>query len=186
MTLSITARTLLTAGTIFMISAGFAEAQQAELTKIHKKIERDYKNVEHINADEFETLDPETTIVFDVRKRSEYAVSHIDGAIRVNPSIRAKDFIEQYGDEVSGKTVVFYCSVGRRSSNLAERVDSKLADQGVTESYNLIGGVFQWHNEDRTLMSQTGTETNAIHPYNNRWGKLISEKSAISYKPETE
>lgn len=184
MKLNNTLRICLIAAGAVAVAGGAVIAMEPELAKIHKKIEADYDNVEHIDGDEFGALDPDNTIVFDVRKVSEFEVSHLDGAIQVDPSIKPKDFIEQYGQAVEGKTVVFYCSVGRRSSNLAERVDAVLAEQGNTESYNLIGGVFQWHNEDRSLTNIEGSETNAIHPYNNHWGRLISDKSAIRYKPE--
>lgn len=160
-------------------------AMEPELAKIHAKIASDYQSVEHIDADAFETLTPEDTIVFDVREPGEYNVSHIAAAHQVDPSIDADEFLELYGDDLKGKTLVFYCSVGRRSSLLAERVDEVVEATGAEASYNLIGGVFQWHNEDRPLMTGSAEETTAIHPYNSHWGRLIKDKSAISYAPQS-
>ena len=186
MKLKTPARVAIAVGAAGLLVGGAVIAMEPELAKIHKKIVKDYDNVEHIDADAYQSLDAEKTVVFDVRKQSEFDVSHLDGAIRVDPNIKANEFIEQFGEQVEGKTVVFYCSVGRRSSMLAERVDNVLAEQGNTKSYNLIGGVFQWHNEDRPLTSINGNATDAVHPYNNFWGRLITDKSSIRFKPDTE
>lgn len=171
---------------LVLISIGFfggaAFANEAKLDKIHKKIERDFANVEHIDADSFAALDPDEIIVFDVRQPSEYAVSHIDGAIRVDPGASADDFIAAHGDFLAGKTAVFYCSVGRRSSAFAARVDNMLTDHGVQASYNLQGGLFSWSNDGRALM-QDAEATTAIHPYNAYWGRLIVNKETIQYTP---
>ena len=166
-----------------LVAGGVVVAMEPELTKIHKKIEAKYASVEHIDGDDYAKLDPSQIVVFDVRERSEFDVSHLDGAVQVDPGISADAFAEQYKEQLNGKTVVFYCSVGRRSSKLADRVDGVLAQNGASASYNLIGGLFQWRNEERSLMSQAGGTTDAIHPYNAFWGRLIEDKSAIRYRP---
>lgn len=166
-----------------LVAGGVVVAMEPELTKIHKKIEAKYASVEHIDGDDYTKLDPSQIVVFDVRERSEFDVSHLDGAVQVDPGISADAFAEQYKEQLNGKTVVFYCSVGRRSSKLADRVDGVLAQNGASASYNLIGGLFQWRNEERSLMSQAGGTTDAIHPYNAFWGRLIEDKSAIRYRP---
>ena len=118
-----------------------------------------------------------------MRRASEFDVSHLEDAVQIDPGISAADFSEQYKDEINGKTVVFYCSVGRRSSRLAERVDTVLTENNAAASYNLIGGLFQWSNDGRSMMSPTGQSTNAIHPYNPYWARLIENKSVIQYRP---
>lgn len=167
-----------------MIAAWFVVApMQPELASIHKKIEAYFQSVQHIDADGYVTLDSEQVVVFDVREPDEFAVSHLAGAIQLKPDISPEAFARQFKDTLSGKTVVFYCSVGWRSSDLAQRVDSVLVEQGVVASYNLTGGLFQWHNEERPLMSEAGNSTNAIHPYNAFWGSVIDDQSAIQYSP---
>ena len=169
-------------GTILSLGSG-AVAKEPRLTKIHEKIEKNYTSVDHISATDFSNLDRENTVVFDVRRVSEFSVSHLEGAIQIDPEMSAAAFSEQYKDKVNGKTVVFYCSVGRRSSRLAERVDAVLAENDAAASYNLIGGLFQWSNDGRSMVSPAGQSTNAIHPYNLYWGRLIENKSAIQYRP---
>lgn len=157
-------------------------AMEPALEEIQRDIEKRYQNVRHIDADEFVLLNKENVVVFDVRKQTEYNVSHLKGAIRVDPGIKSADFIGRHADRLKGKTVVFYCSVGRRSSQLAARFSDLLESANARESYNLEGGLFHWRNEERPLMSH-GQATTFIHPYNVFWGRLIEDKEAIRYRP---
>ena len=159
-------------------------ARDTKLEAIHSEIQANFETVNHIGANDFAALDAQNTIVFDVRMPQEFEVSHLKGAVQIDPAISSKEFAKRYKNLAKGKTVVFYCSVGWRSSELAARVDSVLEDQGVAESYNLVGGLFQWHNENRPLTSTHRDEINAIHPYNSHWGQLIEDQSAIQYKPD--
>lgn len=169
---------------IVAITAAHAvAAMEPELEKIHAKIERSYAKIEHIDADTFAKLPPEVVVVFDIRKASEFRVSHIKGAIHVEPGVEPEAFIAAHGDILKGRTAVFYCSVGRRSSAFATRVADLVKESGATGLHNLAGGLFHWHNEERPLMCD-GEVTTAIHPYNFYWGRLVSDKSAIRYTPE--
>lgn len=177
-------RLLLVAVGVIVLAGGAVIAMEPELAKIHKRIASDYKTVEHIDGTAFEALPESDVIVFDVREPEEFGVSHIKGAIQVDPGIKPEEFTERFSEALNGKTIVFYCSVGRRSSLLAERVDSVVAASGANASYNLIGGIFQWHNEDRPLTNSTNVSTDSVHPYNSHWGRLIEDKSAIRYTPD--
>ncbi|MGS2724367.1 rhodanese-like domain-containing protein [Porticoccus sp. GXU_MW_L64] len=149
------------------------------LQEIHQTVLADYENVNHISVGQLNDSKRDNLMIFDVREDSEFLVSHMDGAILVEPGISAEEFMNQYGDQIVGKTVVFYCSVGRRSSALASRLAAELPES--SKAFNLIGGLFQWHNEGGKLMDMEGETTNAIHPYNRYWGQLINDKSAIQY-----
>jgi len=155
-----------------------------QLSKIQSDIETKYDNVQHIDADTFSVIEQNDLVIFDVRRPAEFNVSHIQGAIQVDPKISARDFKEKYAGQLDGKVAVFYCSVGRRSSDLASRVADVVKSNGATASFNLIGGAFHWHNEARPLIKNESTQTPLIHPYNFYWGRLIANKKAISYKPE--
>ncbi len=109
-------------------------------------------------------------------------MSHLDNAIRVDPDLDPDDFMRKYADRIAGKTVIVYCSVGVRSSALAERIDPLLTSSGSKPAYNLTGGIFQWHNEGRPL-TRGAQSTPYVHPYNRSWGRLITNKSLISYRP---
>lgn len=166
----------------FSIIALFAF--QPRLEAIQKEIENDYQSVSHISASEFSSLDIDQVVVFDVREPDEYAVSHIAGAIQLMPNIDLSEFIEDYGDLLNGKHVVFYCSVGRRSSELANKLGDAPLEHGATSSKNLIGGVFSWVNQDRPLRNSRQTATNLVHPYNKYWGRLVADPDKLSFTPE--
>ncbi|MBN4073705.1 MAG: sulfurtransferase [Gammaproteobacteria bacterium] len=160
-------------------------ADDSPLLNVHQQVIKSYPGVNHIGTQEVEHMleaDANGVILFDVRKPKEYAVSHIKGAIYVSPKIGQKEFLNLYGDTVKGKTVVFYCSVGHRSSKLSKRVQDALHEKGAIQSYNMKGGLFAWHNELRPL-ENAQSETQLIHPYNRRWGKLVDRKSLTSYSP---
>ena len=112
-------------------------------------------------------------VLLDVREDGEFAVSHLDGAVRVDPGIWRSTFLSRYREALKGKTVVFYCSVGVRSSALAESVKADLLAAGTKEVVNLEGGIFGWHNQSRPLVDKSGPTT-FVHPYNAYWGRLLT------------
>ena len=117
-----------------------------------------------------------------MREVDEFAVSRLPGAVRVQPGMSAAKFVAQYGALTKGKQVIFYCSVGVRSSKFAEAVKKQLANQGASGVANLTGGIFRWHNEQRELVNGNG-QTDIVHPYNRRWGRLVNRKSQLRYDP---
>jgi rhodanese-related sulfurtransferase len=121
-------------------------------------------------------------IVFDVRTPQEYAVSHLPGAIHVAPGMRARDFLERYGGKVKGKAAVFYCSVGVRSSRMAEKVADGLKARGATAVDDLAGGIFAWHGERRALVDAKGS-TDFVHPYDASWGRLLARPELARTTP---
>ena len=151
------------------------------LTTIHHSIEDSYENVEHMEAQALTDLSSVDTVVFDVRELSEYEVSHLENALQINPGISRVDFEAQHGDTIAGKRVVFYCSVGRRSSNLAQRVSDFVVSKTHSQPINLKGGIFNWSNESRRMIGVDDTATDAVHPYNWFWGLLLKNREAISY-----
>lgn len=82
-------------------------------------------------------------LLLDVRTPAEFAVSHLRGARRVDPDVPDLASLRL----PQNARVVVYCSVGYRSAEIADR----LRERGVTRVYNLLGGIFEWANEDRPL-----------------------------------
>lgn len=128
------------------------------------------------------TAPKDNLLVFDVREPSEYAVSHLEGAIQVDPNATPDAFMAKFGDRLRGKTLVFYCSIGWRSSELADRLAPKLDGLGTGARYNLRGGIFRWHNEQRPLMNASGG-TDWVHPYSPDWANLVVRQGRTSYQP---
>lgn len=121
-------------------------------------------------------------ILLDVREEDEFTVSRIPGAIRISPNAREEEVLETLSGQVEGVHVVFYCSVGVRSSRLAHRVSDGLRSAGTQEISNLRGGIFAWHNEGRALENGDGG-TIWVHPYSEKWGRLLTRKDRASISP---
>lgn len=172
--------------TLAILLALSVEADQSKLEKIHLRIERNFPAVEHIDAEGYRQALAEennSVIVFDVREQSEFDVSHLDGAIQVDPDISRQQFNQLYGDSVSDKTVIFYCSVGQRSSLLADRVTEDLSARGTKDIYNLRYGIFGWHNSYGELVNHY-SNTDYVHPYNWRWGRILERRDMLRYDTE--
>lgn len=109
--------------------------------------------------------------LFDVRDANEFAISHLPSATRIEPTRIGKDFLRQYSTVLRGRTAVFYCTVGARSSRLAADVLAHLTPlEGVTV-YNLRGGIFRWQAARLPLESSDGP-TDWVHPYDAFWAHV--------------
>ena len=105
-------------------------------------------------------------VLLDARTEKEFAVSHLRGARRVEPSAKADALLRELPPD---RPVVVYCAVGYRSSAVAER----LQKAGVRTVFNLEGSIFQWANEGRPLEAD-GHPADKVHPYNGRYGKWLA------------
>lgn len=114
----------------------------------------------------------ERIVLFDVREAAEFAISHIAGAVRVDPAMDAKAFQRQYGELIEGRDVVVYCAVGLRSSRLGQRLVDGIVNLGGGRVINLSGGIFRWSNEQRPLVDRNGS-TRAVHSYDAFWSRFL-------------
>ena len=121
--------------------------------------------------------EPDGWLVLDVREPEEYAVSHLPGAVRVPPDADVSTLQRIIGTAAQGRQVLFYCSVGQRSSKLAARVQDAVLEAGATNVSNLRGGIFRWYAEHGELVNADGP-VDRIHPYNAVWGQLMPRKNA--------
>lgn len=147
------------------------------LSEFHTGLEKRYPDVRHMPANELANFDNNSIVLFDVREKSEFDTSRLKSAVRIAPNIDAEQLLERFEDIMHDKTVVFYCSVGERSSKLAEAV-AKLVEPDKFNIVNLEGGIFKWHNEQRPVFNSQGLTTN-IHPFNAYWGRLLLHKDDI-------
>jgi len=123
-----------------------------------------------------------SVLILDARPEEEYAISHIEGAERVDfETENLTELSESIREKLEDKpnpTVVCYCSIGYRSSALASRLQEFQQSSGqdnVPEVYNLAGSLFQWANERRPMVDGEGRPTVYAHPYSAVWGKLLDE-----------
>lgn len=168
------------------VAAKDKTGENAALSAQHKKIIQDFPSVQHISNDKFSALDKDTVVIFDIREADEYAVSHVAGAVFISPNLQPETFLTEYTEKTKGKTVLFYCSVGQRSSILAQNVQDDLTAAGSGPVYNLEGGLFKWHNDKLPLVTAGAAPTAYIHPYNSFWGRMVNDNTKKRYKRETD
>lgn len=174
---------ILSVSILLTLLSGIALAKENEaLSAKHQKLIKAFPEVDHLSSDEFNQMEKDNVVIFDVRKPDEYEVSHIEKAIWVSPKISSEDFLEKYSDELKDKTVILYCSVGHRSSVLAEKIQDGLFASGSEAVYNLEGGLFKWHNDNLPLVTEDAQPTDFIHPYNFYWGRMVNQKSKKRYE----
>ena len=104
-------------------------------------------------------------LLLDVRTPEEFADGHLEGAVRVDS---VGDALRRLRQRPAGVSAVLYCSVGQRSSALA---DALLA-RGVGSIQNLEGSLFEWANAGLPVVASDG-RTGKVHPYDREWGVLL-------------
>lgn len=176
----VTAAALVAAFICIPVAAPARAAEPTALEATQADVVRRWPALAHLSTEEAATLLAKgEAVLFDVRQPEEYAVSRLASAIWVDPGTRRADFMKQHHGTVRGKTVVFYCAVGVRSSKLAERVAADLRANGATAVHNISGGIFAWHNERRPLVDDSGA-TDLVHPFDRHWGRLIDRQDRVS------
>ncbi len=133
-------------------------------------VREDFPRVQHISTDELAAILEEHTdfTLLDTREPEEYEVSHIQGAFLAEG---VRDALKALQDKRREDLVIVYCSVGYRSSNIA----NKLARRGFTNVVNVEGSLFKWANENRPVFSGDKV-VDKVHPYDEYWGRLLDRK----------
>ena len=106
-------------------------------------------------------------VLLDARSAAEFEISHLQGAVRATGIREAKRALAQRGEE---PIVVVYCSVGYRSSRLAQQLKA----EGIEDVFNLEGSLFKWANEGRPVYNGPA-QVQSVHPFDEDWGELLHE-----------
>ncbi len=130
-------------------------------------IKRKYSTVPQMTVQELASTNTTDFLIIDVRKKKEYEISHLKNAVNIET---AKEILA-LANKIKKKERILYCSVGYRSSDIA----NQLLAHNVTNIYNLEGSIFEWVNSGRTVYNKNGI-TNKVHPYNKAWGILLKAK----------
>lgn len=152
---------------------------QFKLTVVEKMVQNAHPvpNISHDRLKQILTSkDSNQVVIFDVREPEEYKVSHLKRAINIGAEMSEAEFARLYGSVIKGKLVVFYCSVGYRSSICLERLKNVFKQYNAVQVANLLGGIFRWYNEGNTVVNVKG-QTTDIHPYNQHWGRLVQKRN---------
>lgn len=151
------------------------------LAKVAQEVRTSFPSVQQLSTSALAHLlaNPDRLVLLDAREHQEYAVSHLPSAIRVEPNL--VDIPTQpWSKNVKSKVVVFYCSVGLRSSKLANRLQSALLGKGAVSVFNLDGGIFAWHDEERPLENSKGS-TDFVHPFDQKYRELLRRKTLARF-----
>jgi len=152
-----------------MIPSVLAGVGRRDLEKIKAIAREVFPSVSQVGtatlAEWFQQSNPSLLLV-DVRSPQEFAVSHLPGAVNLQTAAQIAAAV----NERKPARTVLYCSVGFRSSRLAQA----LMQQGLRDVMNLEGSIFQWINEGRAVY-QGEREVHKVHPYGKRWAGLLKD-----------
>jgi len=104
-----------------------------------------------------------TVVFFDSREKNEYNVSHLKNSIWVGYDDFDMSRVKQIPKT---QKIIVYCSVGYRS----EKITEKLNKAGYKNVSNLVGGIFEWKNQNNIIVDNAGMETQKVHAYSKTWG----------------
>eukprot|EP00118_Oscarella_pearsei_P027226 m.1092 g.1092 ORF g.1092 m.1092 type:complete len:160 (+) comp5662_c0_seq2:12-491(+) len=137
-----------------------------------------FPDVRNLNTREVdEMMKSDRAVILDVRPEIEYEVSHIEGAVRVDPDLKNWQELSQIIREIEKyQQCVCYCSVGYRSSALVSRLQQQMQDEHNCKLFNMEGSLFKWANEGRPMVNAKGEPTVKAHPYSLLWGKLLKSE----------
>ncbi|XP_052802026.1 uncharacterized protein LOC128232494 [Mya arenaria] len=135
-----------------------------------------------------QSADSGKLVILDTRPEEEYSISRIPGATRVDYTDEVNNILEavpQLASIDSETKVVCYCSVGYRSSLVADKLNKFFENSGAAPTQpkvtNLEGSLFKWANENRPLVDEKGERTVYAHPYNAVYGKLLNSELRKSF-----
>ncbi|NHF60717.1 rhodanese-like domain-containing protein [Flavobacteriaceae bacterium TP-CH-4] len=113
-------------------------------------------------------------VLLDARAKEEFEVSHLKNALWVgHQEFEIDSVLALLPDK--NKPVVVYCSIGVRSEDIGE----ELLEFGYTDVKNLYGGIFEWKNNEYSVVDQEGKETEKIHAFNKNWGELLKKGEKV-------
>ncbi|XP_078278316.1 tRNA uridine(34) hydroxylase-like [Rhinoraja longicauda] len=125
----------------------------------------------------------ERLLLLDVRSAAEYEVSHLEGAVRIDPDTSDVETVVKELGLTGGseeKEVVCYCTAGYHGSEMAERLGKALPPgRGSTRVYSLEGGLVRWANDGKHMVDSGGQTTALVHPYNKVWAQLLEPKYRV-------
>jgi rhodanese-related sulfurtransferase len=165
---------------------GLPERARAEgqlcLNELEKQVEKDYTAVGSLFPHQAHDLLKASAdvLLLDVRDAAEFEISHLPGAVLVDPEITTEQFMDRFGGQIAGRQVLLYCSVGVRSSRLGERIRAAASERGAAGVHNIRGGIFAWHNYGKRLEKAKG-QTELVHPYSTRWSRYLDFPNYSSF-----
>lgn len=105
--------------------------------------------------------------IIDARTVEEFSVSHLKGAVL---------YKNELSDSAKKDSVLVYCTVGKRSSDLVKELKQK----DFEKVYNLEGGIISYANNGLTTYKNFDSPSDSIHTYSMIWSLFLDgEKVAV-------
>lgn len=131
-----------------------------------------FREVRRVSPDELVswTQDPKRPppLLLDARPDSSFARSHIQGAVRIDPTHPDLTVLAHVPRD---QPLVVYDAAGVMGTAMVVG----LTEAGFSRVSNLEGGIFQWVNEGHPIVSDSGAAT-AVDPVNWGWGRLLKAR----------
>jgi rhodanese-related sulfurtransferase len=121
-------------------------------------------------------------LIFDTRSKTEYEVSHLEGAIWLAPETDVDSFIASIGPRARDAYVVFYCTMGLRSTEYALKAMDALARAGARKTVVLRNGILGWANANLKLVDAHGA-TRLVHTFNPEAAARLTEPALARFEP---
>ncbi|MEP6572180.1 MAG: rhodanese-like domain-containing protein [Gemmatimonadota bacterium] len=131
-----------------------------------------FGSVKRMSPDELVTWmrDPTRTppLWLDIRTAAEYDVSHIDGAIRLDPK---QPDLAPLQNVSRHSPVVLYSAAGIGATAMAQALGQANFDTLIV----MRGGLFRWVNEGHSVVKDHAP-VSQVHPFNAKWGRLLKSR----------
>lgn len=155
---------------IIILCIGCSITAQSDMDVLLEKHNKE--TVPYIYVQELKT-NLHNYLLLDTRKKKEYDVSHIPGAIWVSEKLNKSDYV--FTDIKKDQPIVVYCSVGVRSEDFGE----DLKKQGFTNVQNLYGSIFAWKDNGYKIVNSNKEETDNVHVYSKEWGEYLKTGTKV-------
>jgi len=153
---------------LFLLSAWVADSAEDDLAAAVVAVAERHGDVARVEPQALATMTD--ALVVDVRTSAEWDASHLRSARHISQLAELVALATAHPRQ----TLVLYCSIGERSSRLAAALRTRLPNVLVAD---LRGGIFTWATLGLPLVDGTGQSTNRVHPYDDRWGRLLPDHS---------
>lgn len=172
---------LLVIGAVLLLGAGVVvfAGRPISFYVVQRMTTRKFPDLKWINSSALATWRADSArqqpVLLDARTETEYSVSHLADAARIDPY---RPLLRPLKGLPQTVPIVVYSSAGYRGA----RVANWLKAQGYANVQNLEGGIFRWANDGRPIFRQGGATTE-VHPYQPRWGLLLQSDHRIVAPP---
>lgn len=172
---------LIVLGVLLLVGAGVLlyAGRPIAFAVVHRMTARKFPQVKWITGAELVRWRSDATrpqpVILDARTQEEFLMSHLAGAIRIDPYRPILRPIRRFPKDTA---TVVYSSVSYRGARLA----AFLARQGYGNVADLDGGIFQWVDDGRPVF-RGDRPTTEVHPYDGRWGWLLESRYRAEAPP---